>query len=213
VVSLYQALRLTEFEISAGLHFKTLEIGPVCPLWSQPNSAGHAEVCTRRKLWNIARHEQVKRAIGAALSKVEGAKVIVEPNIGKTNRRKDIRFTGTGARGVAKHEHDVTVVSLSTRDSMAAHFPPNLSPTNPAERCHGLIAQFLTKVASNKIRRLPANNIPFTLLVFTISGLMDEGTVNSLKLWKGMIPASAFTTLCQQLSLILLRARAKSFEL
>jgi hypothetical protein len=215
VVPFYQALRLTDFEISAGLHFKTLEVGPVCPLCSQPNFAGHAEVCTRRKRWNIARHEQVKRAIGAALSKVEGARVIVEPHIGETDRRNDIRFTGTEACGIAKHEYDVTVVSLSTRDSMATHFPPNLSPTNPAERCHGLIGQFLTKVANNKIRRLPANanNIPFTPLVFTIGGMMDEGTVNCLKLWKDMIPASAFTTLCQQLSLILLRARAKSFEL
>jgi hypothetical protein len=73
------------------------------------------------------------------------------------------------------------------------------------KRCHGVIDQFWTKVANNKIGRLPADKIPFAPLVFTIDGMMDEGTVNCLKLWKDMILASTITTLCQQLSLILWR--------
>ena len=167
--------------------------------------------------WNIARHEQVKRAIGTALSKIEGARVQVEPEILNTRRRNDIRITGSEQSGIAWHQYDVTVVFLQTRDFMETRYPHNLSPTNPAERCHGLIGMFLNKTAKNKVSRLPAaaatSNIGFSPLVFTVGGMMEEGTVKTLKLWQESVPPSAFSTLWQQLSLILLRARAKSFVL
>ena len=167
--------------------------------------------------WNIARHEQVKRAIGTALSKIEGARVQVEPEILNTRRRNDIRITGSEQSGIAWHQYDVTVVFLQTRDFMETRYPHNLSPTNPAERCHGLIGMYLGKTAQNKVSRLPAaaanSNIGFSPLVFTVGGMMEEGTVKTLKLWQESVPPSAFSTLWQQLSLILLRARAKSFVL
>ena len=42
---------------------------------------------------------------------------------------------------------------------------------------------------------------------------MDDGTVEVMKLWQDTMPPAAFSTLCQQLSLILLKARARSFVL
>ncbi|KAI5448753.1 hypothetical protein NCC49_000787, partial [Naganishia albida] len=119
VIPYYQGLRLTDFEISAGLHLRTLHPGSttVCSLCSAENSAGHAEVCVGRKRWITARHEQVKRAIASCLNRIQGVRVEVEPSIGATNRRNDIRVTGSNDSGLSNHEYDVTIVSLFTRDS------------------------------------------------------------------------------------------------
>jgi hypothetical protein len=79
-----------DFEVSAGLHAKTLHpgIGPVCGLCGVfTNEVGHAEVCPHRARWNTARHEQVKRAIASALSKIQGVTVVLEPLVGGTARQ------------------------------------------------------------------------------------------------------------------------------
>jgi hypothetical protein len=215
IVPFYQSLRLSDFEVSSAMHVRTLHTGSgaVCTQCGVLNSAGHAEVCVGRKRWNIARHEQVKRTIASTLSKLEGVRVAVEPFIGETNRRNDIRVTGSEASGLASHEYDVTVVSLATRDSMATFLAPAITPTKPAEKAHALINKFLTTVAGNKRKRLPTNSVPFSPLVFTVGGMMDPGTIKCLKSWQDTLPPSAFSSLCQQLSIILLRARAKSFVL
>jgi hypothetical protein len=215
IVPFYQSLRLSDFEVSSAMHVRTLHTGSgaVCTQCGVLNSAGHAEVCVGRKRWNIARHEQVKRTIASTLSKLEGVRVAVEPFIGETNRRNDIRVTGSEASGLASHEYDVAVVSLATRDSMATFLAPAITPTKPAEKAHALINKFLTTVAGNKRKRLPTNSVPFSPLVFTVGGMMDPGTIKCLKSWQDTLPPSAFSSLCQQLSIILLRARAKSFVL
>jgi hypothetical protein len=215
VVPFYQSLRLSDFEVSSALHVRTLHTGSgaVCAGCGCNNFAGHAEVCTERTRWNIARHEQVKRAIAAALTKIEGVQVAVEPHIGNTARRNDIRVTGSEASGLASHEYDVTVVSLATRDSIATILPPGLHPTKSANRAHALINKFLIFTSNKKRQRLPSNNIPFTPLVFSLGGMMDPGTIKALQIWQETVPPSVFASLCQQLSLILLRARAKSFVL
>ena len=96
---------------------------------------------------------------------------------------------------------------------METRIPPDLSPDDPAERCYVLIAKFLDAKANDKIRRVPRNGIPFTPLVFTVGGVIDKGTVEVMKLWQDTIPPAAFSTLCQQLSPILLKARPRSFVL
>ncbi|KAI5448750.1 hypothetical protein NCC49_000977, partial [Naganishia albida] len=215
VIPYYQGLRLTDFEISAGLHLRTLHPGSttVCSLCSAENSAGHAEVCVGRKRWVTARHEQVKRAIASSLNRIQGVRVEAEPSIGATNRRNDIRVTGSNDSGLSNHEYDVTIVSLFTRDSNETRLLPSLQPTSPAEKSHALITKFLNAVALKKVNRLPANNVPFSPLVFTVGGMMEAATTKCLKTWQDAMSASAFKSLCNQLSLVLLRARTKTFVL
>jgi hypothetical protein len=62
-----------------------------------PNQLGHDEICLRRAPWTVARHEQAKRVIGTALATVEGVQVHLEPLITGTQRRNDIRITGSAA--------------------------------------------------------------------------------------------------------------------
>jgi hypothetical protein len=214
VIPFHQALRLTDFEVSAALHHRTLNPGSaVCSMCGILNSAGHAEVCTKGTKWTIARHEQVKYAIKRALETAEGVQVRVEPFIADTNRRNDLRVTGSEASGLSNHEYDVTVVSLACRDAVATNIPPQIQPNKPAELGHALIKKFLDSKAANKRKRLPENNVPFTPLVFTVGGMMDDDTGKCLKTWQQLVTPSVFSTLCQNLSLILLRAKAKSFVL
>jgi hypothetical protein len=73
VIPYYGSLRLSDFEVSAALHLRTLHPGSevICPQCGNRNCVGHAETCTGRARWVVARHEQVKRAIAASLSKIE----------------------------------------------------------------------------------------------------------------------------------------------
>jgi len=215
VIPYYGSLRLSDFEVSGALHLRTLHPGSevICPQCGNRNCVGHAETCTGRARWVVARHEQVKRAIAASLSKIEGVQVSVEPFIAQTNRRNDIRVTGSSASGLANHEYDVTIVSLATRDGRDAFIPAHQLPTNIAEKGHALIDKFLSKKAADKVNRLPANSIPFSPLVFTVGGMMDAKTADVIKTWKDSMSIPAHKDLTYQLSLILLRARAKTFVL
>ena len=215
VIPYYEKLRLSDFEISSALHLRTLNFGSdtVCSQCGVLNSAGHAEVCRNAAPWFIARHEQVKYAIRDALSTVQGVQIDVEPVIGRTNRRNDLRVTGSSPSGLASHEYDITVVSLGTQDAISTYLPPAITPTNSAERGHALIRKFLKMKTDDKRRRLPANNIPFTPLIFTVGGMMDDGTAKCLKDWQVSMSPWVFSNLCQRLSLVLLRARTKAFVL
>jgi hypothetical protein len=214
VIPYYEGLRLSDFEISAALHHRTLKPGsPVCSLCGVVNTTGHAEVCKKGTAWFVARHEQVKYAIKRTLETIEGVRVAVEPYIANTNRRNDLLVTGSEASGMANQEYDITVVSLATQDSVETFIPPHIQPIKPAEKGHAYIRKFLATKAADKRKKLPNGNVPFTPLVFTVGGMMDDDTAKCLKTWQNLVTPSAFSTLCQQLSLILLRAKAKSFVL
>jgi hypothetical protein len=58
--------------------------------------------------WTIARHEQAKRTIGKALAMMDEVHVPLEPLITGTQRRKDIRITGSAASGLSSADIDIT---------------------------------------------------------------------------------------------------------
>jgi hypothetical protein len=101
----------------------------------------------------VARHEQAKRAIGTALATVDGLQVHLEPLITGTQRRNDIRITGSAASGLSSEEMDTTIVSLAFQDSQTA----TLQLTTPdddsaAQRTSKLVAKHLNAVATEKRR-------------------------------------------------------------
>jgi hypothetical protein len=71
-------------------------------------------------LWQ---HEQAKRAIGTALATVEGVQVHLEPLITGTQRRNDIRITGSAASGFSSEHIDIGIVSLASQESQTATLP------------------------------------------------------------------------------------------
>jgi hypothetical protein len=69
----------------------------------------------------VARHEQAKRAIGTALATVDGLQVHLEPLITGTQRRNDIRITGSAASGLSSEEMDTTIVSWQRKNDADTH--------------------------------------------------------------------------------------------
>jgi hypothetical protein len=82
-IPFFSALRLTDFELSAALHARTLLPGSAthCRHCGASNRLRYDEICNQRAPWAVARHEQTKYAIGTALSTLEGVQVRVEPII------------------------------------------------------------------------------------------------------------------------------------
>ena len=217
VIPFNLANRLTDFEVSAAIHLRTLQASSwtTCRHCGQPNRFGHDEVCASRAKWTVARHEQVKHVLASTLSTLDGVQVTLEPFIAGTTRRNDICITGSRASGMANHEYDITVVSLATHDATATVPPPRLDPTTSVEAIATATAhRFLDSIARNKRRRLPPGaTVPFTPLVFSVGGLMDPDTAKALNLWKGSLSVGTFKMLLLRLSLTLLRARVRNFDL
>ncbi|BEI97702.1 hypothetical protein CcaverHIS631_0300010, partial [Cutaneotrichosporon cavernicola] len=207
--------RLTNFEVSAALHLRTLLTGNwvVCRHCGQANTYGHDEVCPHRARWTVARHEQVKRAIATSLSAIPDTQVHLEPFIANTQRRNDIRITGSRESGMASYEYDITVVSLATQQARATVVPHGTTGT-PAEQAMATVQRFLATIAREKSQHLPAGaTVPFTPLVFTVGGMMEKTTAETARSWKSLLPAGMFCTLLVKLSLILVHARVRNFDL
>jgi len=66
----YPSLRLTDFEVSTAIHYRTLSTSPLttCPWCSKSNSLGHDEVCLARPRQTVARHDSVVRFLHSTAS-------------------------------------------------------------------------------------------------------------------------------------------------
>jgi hypothetical protein len=215
VIPFSPALRLNDFEVSAALHARTLLPGGAthCRHCGARNQLGHDEICVRRAPWTVARHEQAKRAIGTALATVDGLQVHLEPLITGTQRRNDIRITGSAASGLSSEEMDTTIVSLAFQDSQTA----TLQLTTPdddsaAQRTSKLVAKHLNAVATEKRRWHPPSDRPFRPFVLFLGGMMKTEAKHALKIWKSIMTGGVYSLLVRRLSLGLLRARARCFE-
>lgn len=146
VIPFSAALRLSDFDVSAALHARTLLPGAAthCRHCGAPNQLGHDEICLRRAPWTMARHEQAKRTIGMALATVEGVQVHLEPMITGTQRRNDIRITGSASSGLSSEDIDITIVSLASQESQTATLPPAATEDDSAaERTTKLVQKHL----------------------------------------------------------------------
>ena len=64
-IAYYHSLRLTDFEVSTAIHYRTLSTSHLttCPWCSKSNSLGHGEVCLARPRQTVARHDSVARIL------------------------------------------------------------------------------------------------------------------------------------------------------
>jgi hypothetical protein len=228
VIPFNQALRLTDFEVSAALHIRTLCPSSLshCRHCGSTNPLGHDEVCTQRWSWAVGRHELVKKAIGQALSSLEGMTVHLEPAAEGGRRRNDIQAIGSRPTGLASQEFDVTITSLmsqhanistnsiSTRSGAQLDTVDDGSMDASAAKVSSLlIHRHLDSVAHRKGSHRPDSMIPFCPLVFSSGGMMEKGTAEALKRWKELMNEGVYSFLVRRLSVCLLRGRVRSFEL
>lgn len=105
---------------------------------------------------------------------MDGVRIELEPIIGETRRRNDIRVIGSRQSGIGSHEYDVTVISLLNRPDRLSFLLPQKTCT--LDRSTALINRHLQAVANDKRNHLPApSDIPFTPLVFTLRRTDGQG--------------------------------------
>jgi hypothetical protein len=181
-----------------------------CTNCGETNFFGHPEVCLQRKFRRVARHEGAKHIMGQALASTPGTRVRLEPLGHQTSRRNDIQvfsLLGSQATGLASAEYDLTVVSLANKDARATKLP-NLD-TDPSR----LVNKYLDSVADHKVRHRPTSNLPFHPIVFSLGGMMNGSTTEVFASWKRVMTRGTYNLMLKRLSLCLLQARVRSFEL
>jgi hypothetical protein len=153
VIPFSPALRLSDFEVWAALHSRSLLPGAAthCRHCGAPNQLGHDERCLRRAPWTVARHELAKRTIGTALGRLEGAQVHLEPLTTDTQRRNDIRITGSVSSALSSEDIDIAIVSLTSQDPQTAALPlVTTEDDSTAERTAKLVKKHLNTLAREK---------------------------------------------------------------
>ena len=99
------------------------------------NRLGHDEVCNKRMVLRIIRHESVKKTLTYHLRTVPNTEVEVEAPIRPTGRpardqlRADLRVTGTASYRQATTDYDVSIISTfaaSYTQPRGAHPPTKL---------------------------------------------------------------------------------------
>ncbi|RSH95837.1 hypothetical protein EHS25_000930 [Saitozyma podzolica] len=112
-----------------------------------------------------------------------------------------------GATGLANAEYDLTVVSLASKDARATNLPNQ--DTDPSR----LANKYLDSVADHKVQHRPRSNLPFHPIVFSLGGMMNGSTTKVFASWKRVMTRGTYNLMLKRLSLSLLQARVRSFEL
>ncbi|RSH80170.1 hypothetical protein EHS25_007275 [Saitozyma podzolica] len=118
----------------------------------------------------------------------------LEPLGHQTSRRTDIQtitLLGSHRTGLANAEYDITV------------------GTDPSR----LINRFLDFVADHKVRHRPTSSLPFHPIVLSLGGIMNGSTTEVFASWKQVMTRGTYNLMLKRLSLCLLQARVRSFEL
>jgi hypothetical protein len=148
--------------------------------------------------------------MGQALALTPGTRVRLEPLGHQTSRRNDIQvfsLLGSQATGLANAEYDLTVVSLANKDARATKLPNQ--DTDPSR----LVNKYLDSIADHKVRHRPTSNLPFHPIVLSLGGMMNGSTTKVFASWKRVMTRGTYNLMLKRLSLCLLQARVRSFEL
>jgi len=211
----FQPLRLTDYDISTGLHYRTLASGSrrVCKWCGDENRLGHDEVCMRRNRWAVRRHDEVKRAMFKALVSLDNTIAVMEPDTAEGRRRNDIRISGRGVLG--RLDFDIKVYSLVDADATKTTTSPEPGVTL---RDHALsrVLHHLGQIEKKTITNAPqqGSSILNDLrpLVLSAGGLVAVNTANEMRRWRSVMAGPVWKTLTSRISLDLLRSRSRLFE-
>jgi hypothetical protein len=214
-VPYFPSLRLSDAEVSAALHIRTLCPGssPHCLHCARPNAPGHDELCDGRPNWRLARHERVKKTLVHHLRAVPDTVVLPEPLVPGTQLRTDFRVTGAASPIGVASELDLTIVApasaqaLATVARLTAHAPPTT-----LQEATATLAAHLADVAERKVRKYSGRTAtPFVPLVLSAGGTVAGGASSrAFAHWRKCSP-QPFPFLASSISLQLVRCRARFF--
>jgi len=218
VVPYNQQMKLSDHEVQAGLHARTLKKpNHHCPKCGAPFESKHFDYCGADNTTITSRHESMKYAAGRALASIPGVVVEYEPNIGGTTRRNDIRITGSFESGVGCEEFDVGVVSLGTvRAGRAARFANVRGAVGATEVLMKRIEHVLEEVAEGKKARLPMDpnrQVTFHPMLMTAGGFLHSDLTALFKRWKKVMGKGAFEHMKRVMAVRLVRHRGRVVSL
>jgi hypothetical protein len=206
----FPALRLSDPEVSAALHIRTLCPGqsPNCRHCALPNIPGHDDLCSARPNWRLARHEVVKKSLMRHLSSIPQVAITPEPPVPDSNMRTDFRITGVASPLGVSSELDLTIVAPTSAQALASA-PLSITSFHGAQQ---QLQKHLQLIANEKNTKYSGKTAtPFLPLVISSGGTMGQDAKRAFELWKQVSP-SPFPFLKTHISLLLLRARAKFFS-
>jgi hypothetical protein len=93
------------------------------------------------------------------------------------------------------------------KDARATYLPNQ--DTEPSR----LVNKYLDSVADHKVRHRPSSNLPFHPIVLSLGGMRNGRTTKVFASWKRVMTRGTYNLMLKRLSLCLLQARVRSFEL
>ena len=147
-----------------------------------------------------------------ALVSLDNTIAVMEPDTAEGRRRNDIRISGRGVLG--RLDFDIKVYSLVDADATKT--------TTRAEpgvtlRAHALSRTLhpLGQIEKRTIANAPrgsSNLDDLRPLVLSAGGLVAVNTANELRRWRDAMASPVWQTLTSRVSLDLVRARSRLFE-
>ena len=208
-IPFYQTLHLSDFEVSTALHYRLLAPSPlsICAWCSKSNSLGHDELCMARPRLTVARHDSVAHIIHSALKTVDPTAEL-EPHTFEGRRRNDIRLRGSQ---IGPIDFDIKVYTL-----LAAHATKTTTVPPQGTSLTSHITQqsvkYLDCIDRHVTLNRPLTSGRFAPLVFSAGGLMAKGTRDQIQGWKNKLKPPVFLRMESFISLALIKARARSFD-
>lgn len=215
---------LSNFEISCGLHYRTLHTPHLPCIHCGNLSLGHDELCRAetKSQWQISRHNGIVHAIADALSTIKLTTVQIEPATTdhSSRRRNDIRVIGSHDLGDKTTEHDVKVYTAlgdKVHKSLGVMKDSKLTKAprpgaGPWEVTLVQLGRYMEDVSRETRRKMPGCVGEFSPLVFTSGGLVEGETEKRLEGWKVALSGVAWEMMVRRMSLSLLRSRARTWE-
>ncbi|RSH85460.1 hypothetical protein EHS25_004856 [Saitozyma podzolica] len=111
--------------------------------------------------------------------------------------RGSFHFPSTSGFSLASK--DARTTSLQEQDD---------NPSRLVNKC-----TYLDSVAYHKVRHRPRSNLPFHPIVCSLGGMMNGSTTKTFAPWKRVMTRGTYNLMLKRLSLCLLQARVRSFEL
>jgi len=205
----YHSLRLTDFEVSTAIHYRTLSTSPLttCPWCSKSNSLGHDEVCLARSRQTVARHDFVARILHSTLKTIDPT-AEHEPHSFEGRRRNDIRLQGPSKGTVDFDVKVYTVLGSKATKTTTNRAAGTSLPLHIVRQA----TKYLEQIERRAIHVRPLTNGRFVPLVFSAGGMMSEATRKEPETWGEKLDANTFQRMKTMVSIALLKARTRSFE-
>jgi hypothetical protein len=228
-ISSSPAHSLTDFEVQALLHYRTLfPTAPCCRFCGLSNYRGHAETCQGRTRCTIGRHETIKHSLAGALRWINDISVTEEPFIRNTTRRNDIevRYEGDSIRTLPTEQYNLRVSSMTAASTASDYaIRHKADDDRPVVTVLNVIQRILAGQARRKVRALPNRpesleppvssvDTPFVPLIFSSGGVPESLTWEKIKEWRAWgIKPTFYSWTMMSVAVRIARARGRTFRL